>query len=201
MTSSHRSPSPAVLLPLFLVLAAAAYRYAKLAGHVNIPALENFSPWMALAFTGTLLASQRFSFLLIPLLLVCIDIVATGTSAVMHWEALAVYPCFAIAALLASRGRGQLGMMGALLGVAGCSIAFYVITNTVSWISYPYAKTFAGWVQALTTGEVGHAPTWWFLRNSLISDLGFSILLFAVHNTEAKARQQQTIPWVATASA
>lgn len=187
--------SRAFLLPLALLLAAIAFRWAKLQGFVTVAALENFSPWMALAFTGTLVFSQRVSFLLIPLLLIGIDIAATGLNSVLHWEALAVYPCFAIAALLASRWRGQIGLLGSLLGVIGCSLAFYLITNTVSWLSNPaYTKDIAGLMQALTTGELGHPPTWWFLRNSLISDLGFSLLLFAAYNTEASIRHQQRIP-------
>lgn len=190
------------LLPLILVLAAAVFRYAKLEGLVTVDALENFSPWMALAFTGTLVFSKRLSFLLIPLLLVGIDLAATGLSSVLHWEALAVYPCFAIAALVASRWRGQIGLVGSLLGVVGCSLAFYLITDTVSWLSNPvYAKNLAGWVQALTLGEAGHPPAWWFLRNSLFSDLGFSVLLFAAYNSEALFRQQRHIPLLRPATA
>lgn len=196
MTSSDSRPSSrAFLLPLALIVAAAAFRWAKLKGHVTLEILENFSPWMALAFTGTLVFSRRVSFLLIPLLLVLVDATATGVQSVLHWEALAVYPCFAAAALLASRWRGRMGLLGTLMGVAVCSLTFYFITNTVAWISAPaYAKTFAGWVQAVTTGEPGHLPTWWFLRNSLVSDLGFSLLLLAAYNTEAAFRQQQRIP-------
>ncbi len=187
--------SRAVLLPLVFLLAATAFRWAKLNGLVTIDALENFAPWMALAFTGTLVFPQRVPWIVIPLLLVGIDIAATGLSSVLQWEALTVYPCFAIAALLASRWRGQTGLLGGLLGVGGCSLAFYLVTNTASWLSYPvYTKDLAGWVQALTVGEAGHPPTWWFLRNSLFSDLGFSILLFAAYNSEAAFRQQQRIP-------
>jgi hypothetical protein len=81
--------SNAFLLPLLLVLAASAFRFAKLKGLVTIDFLENFSPWMALAFTGTLVFPKRVSFLLIPLLLVIIGISATGIKDVMHWEAVA----------------------------------------------------------------------------------------------------------------
>lgn len=200
MTSSdRRSISPAIYLPILLVLVAAAYRYAKMAGMVNIPALENFNPWMALAFTGTLVFPKRFSFLLMPLLLLVITLAAAGPSAVVQWEAVGVYATFAVAAWLASQWRGQIGLVGSLLGVVGCSLAFYVITNTISWASYPYTKDLAGWMQALTTGEPGHLPSWWFLRNSLISDVGFSVLLLAAHNTEARVRQQKTIPLMAPA--
>lgn len=178
-SSDQRTFSSAFLLPLLLVLAASAFRYAKMKGLVNLPALENFNPWMALAFTGTLVFPQRVSFLLTPLLLLAVSVAAIGAGAVFQWEAAGVYATLTGAAWLASRWRGRLGMAGGLLGVAGCSIAFYVITNTISWASYPYAKDLAGWLQALTTGEPGHPPTWWFLRSSLLSDLGFSVLLLA----------------------
>lgn len=190
-----RPASRAFLLPLALIVAAAAFRWAKLKGYVTLEVLENFTPWMALAFTGTLVFSKRVPFILIPLLLVLIDAAATGLQSVLHWEALAVYPCFAVAALLASRWRGQMGMLGSLLGVFGCTLAFYLITNTVAWISAPvYAKTLSGLIQALTTGDPLFAPSWFFLRNSLVSDLGFSLLLLAAYNTEAAFRQQQRIP-------
>lgn len=197
MTSPDSRPaSRAFLLPLVLLIAAAVFRWAKLKGYVTVEVLENFGPWMALAFTGTLVFSKRVSFFMIPLLLVGIDAAATG-AAVLHWEALVVYGCFAVAALLASRWRGQVGLLGSLVGVAACSLVFYLITNTVSWLCSPvsaYAYDFSGWLQALTTGEPGHLPTWWFLRNSLVSDLGFSLLLLAAYNAEAAFRQQKRIP-------
>lgn len=194
--SDSRPASRAFLLPLVLLIAAAAFRWAKLKGYVTIEVLENFGPWMALAFTGTLVFSKRVSFLVIPLLLLAIDIAATG-AAVLHWEALVVYGSFALVALLASRWRGQMSFLSSLLGVACCSLAFYFITNTVAWFSNPvaaYSRDLAGLVQALTTGEPGHLPSWWFLRNSLVSDLGFSLLLLAAYNTEAIFRHQKRIP-------
>lgn len=195
IASAPRPASRAFLLPLVLLVAAAAFRWAKLKGYVTVEVLENFSPWMALAFTGTLLFPKRISFLLIPLLLVVIDAAATGPKSVLHWEALAVYPCFALAALLASRWRGQRGLLSSLLGVVGCSLVFFFITNTMAWVSSPiYAKDLAGLLQAMTTGEPGYPSPVWFLRNSLVSDLGFSLLLLAAYNTEATFRQQQRIP-------
>ncbi len=197
MTSPDSRPaSRAFLLPLALIIAAAAFRWAKLKGYVTLDVLENFSPWMALAFTGTLIFSKRVPFLLIPLLLILIDTAATGAG-VLHWEALVVYGCFAAAALLASHKRGQVGLLASLVGVVACALAFYLITNTIAWISNPvsaYSKDLAGWLQAITTGEPGHLPSWWFLRNSLVSDLGFSLLLLAAYNTEASFRHQQRIP-------
>ena len=52
-------------------------------------------------------------------------------------------------------------LLGALL--------FYLVSNTVSWLTVPgYAKTIAGWVQALTVGLPGFPPTWVFGLKSLL---------------------------------
>ena len=196
--------SRAFLVPIVLILTAVAFRYLKLAGFVHLPWLENFSPWMALAFTGTLVFPKRVSFLLIPVLLFVIGIAATGLSAVLHWEAVAVYGCFGLVAWLAARLRGRIGLVGTLLGVIGCGIGFYLVTNTVSWLVEPaYTKNLAGWVQALTTGIglPGMQPTTWFLRQSLLSDLTFSCLLLAAYNTEAAIRRQPAIPVLRPAAA
>jgi hypothetical protein len=66
-----------------------------------------------------------------------------------------------------------------LPGSIAASLIFYVVTNSVSWIYDPgYAKNFAGWLQALTTGLPAYSatPTWMFFRNSLLSDLFFTCL-------------------------
>ena len=195
-------PRLSLVLPLLLVLAAAVFRYLKLGQLVSVPALENFAPWMALAFTGTLVFSKRMPFFVLPLLLVVIDLAGTGLKGVMHWEAIAVYGAFGVAAFAASRLRGQIGLVGSLLGVVGCSLLFYLVTNTVSWFADPgYAKTFSAWVQALTTGLPNFTPTIYFLRNSLLSDVAFSCMLLAAYNTEASIRRQETIPLLRTAAA
>ena len=41
-----------------------------------------------------------------------------------------------------------------------------------------YAKTLAGWIQALTTGQAGYPPTWMFFGNSFLSS-GLFTGLFA----------------------
>lgn len=196
-STDSKPPSRAFLLPVALVLAAAAFRFAKLKGFITVDVLENFSPWMALAFTGTLVFSRRVPFFAVPVLLIAIGLAATGWENVVRWEAVAVYGCFAAAAWFAGRWRGQIGLLGGLTGVAGCSLVFYLVTNTVSWLADPaYARSLAGWIQALTTGigTPGLPPTWWFLRQSLFSDLAFSSLLLAAYNAEASLRRQQIIP-------
>ncbi|MGA3284480.1 MAG: DUF6580 family putative transport protein [Verrucomicrobiota bacterium] len=67
-------------------------------------------------------------------------------------------------------------LMGGLLG----AVIFYLVTNTLSWLQDPaYAKTIAGWIQALTTGRLDvHPTTWEMFRNTLGSG-GLFTALFA----------------------
>ena len=62
------------------------------------------------------------------------------------------------------------------------STLFYAITNAFSWLTDPgYLKNFGGLIQALTVGlpQYGSTPTWMFFRNSLVSDLLFTLLFVA----------------------
>jgi hypothetical protein len=68
-------------------------------------------------------------------------------------------------------------------GIFG-AILFYFITNTASWFFNPfqnpeYAKTFSGWLLALTKGVGGYPSTWEFFRNTLLSGGIFTALFVA----------------------
>jgi len=67
-------------------------------------------------------------------------------------------------------------LLGGLLG----AVLFYLVTNTLLWLQDPaYAKTIAGWIQALTTGRLDvHPTTWEMFRNTLGSG-GLFTALFA----------------------
>jgi hypothetical protein len=67
-------------------------------------------------------------------------------------------------------------LLGGLLG----AVIFYLVTNTLSWLQdAAYAKTIAGWIQALTTGRLDvHPTTWEMFRNTLASG-GLFTALFA----------------------
>jgi hypothetical protein len=69
-------------------------------------------------------------------------------------------------------------------GILG-AILFYLVTNSMSWITLSYSKTLAGWIQALTQGMPGHPPTWEFFRNTLSSGGLFTgLFVGAVKMTE-----------------
>jgi hypothetical protein len=76
-------------------------------------------------------------------------------------------------------------LLGGLLG----AVIFYLVTNTLSWLQDPaYAKTIAGWVQALTTGRPDwHPTTWEMFRNTLLSGGLFTALFAAAGKLTAES--------------
>ena len=80
----------------------------------------------------------------------------------------------------------------ALGGVAGAFV-FYIVTNTISWLADPaYAKTFAGWLQAITFGRPGFPATWEFFRNTLMSGGLFTALFSAVMKLSEPVESKET---------
>ncbi len=79
---------------------------------------------------------------------------------------------------------------GSLLG----ALLFYFITNTLSWWSDAfYAKTLAGWWQALTIGHPEYPPTIYFFRNTLFGDLMFTGLFSGVMEWLAKRNEEPSL--------
>jgi len=76
-------------------------------------------------------------------------------------------------------------LFGGLLG----AIIFYLVTNTLSWLEISdYAKTLAGWIQALTLGLPGlHPTTWEMFRNTLLSAGLFTALFAAAEKLTSSA--------------
>jgi hypothetical protein len=79
---------------------------------------------------------------------------------------------------------------GGLIG----AILFYIVTNTAAWVSLPgYAKTLAGWLQAITVGLPGYPQTWEFFRNTLLSGGIFTgLFVGAMKLTEAAEEKKET---------
>lgn len=189
--------SSSIWLPVLLLACGLAFRAVKLRMGADDP-LGNFAPWMALAFTGAIVFPRSLAWWVWPVALVAVDLAVQGTTALAYLSQIwIVYVCFAVAAIWGGSLRQRVGVMGTLAGVAGCSVGFYLITNTQAWlVSAAYEKTFSGWLQALTTGVPGYPPTLLFLRNSLVSDVVFSLALLLAYNAEAIMRRFETIPFV-----
>lgn len=77
------------------------------------------------------------------------------------------------------------GVLGALL--------FYFITNTAAWLQNAgYARTLAGWLQALTTGLPGYPSTWEFFRNTLSSGGLFTALFVGAMKLGEEVEESET---------
>ena len=111
-----------------------------------------------------------------------------------HWPVSGVIArtaCFAVAlglgAWVAKRKSWLNLLNGSLLG----AIVFYVVTNTQSWAADPfYAKTLAGWWQALTVGHPEYPPTVFFFRNTLFGDLMFTGLFAGIMEWIAHTKKE-----------
>lgn len=161
------------ILPVLLMLVFALSR---------IPGVlpENFSAAYAIAFCGAVYFSGAMAWWL-PLGTLLITDIALNVfyykepvfSGYMLVKMIGFAAIIAIGKLFSARDNWFKLLGGGLLG----AILFYLISNTASWLNEPgYAKTLAGWIQALTTGLPGFPPTWEFFRNTLMSGGLFTAL-------------------------
>lgn len=161
-----------------LVIFVLAAGWRVLAAHV--PALPNFAPVMALTFCAAVYVRDRRWWLVPFAALLASDVYldyhyAATFGETWNWPSAAVrLVCFA-AALPIGRFVAQHKNWTTLFGgTLVASLLFYVATNTDAWIRDPfYAKTAAGWIQALTVGRPEFPPTLFFFRNTIVSDLLF----------------------------
>jgi hypothetical protein len=176
------------ILPLALMLVFALSR---------IPGMlpQNFSAAYAIAFCGGLYFARSMAWWLPLGTLLATDILLN----VFYYHQ-PVFSGYMLVKTLAFVGIIALGRLfkpgmswlkltgGGLLG----AILFYLITNTASWINDPgYAKTLAGWIQALTTGLPGYPPTWQFFRSTLLSGGLFTALFVGSMKLTAESPQEK----------
>jgi hypothetical protein len=167
---------------LLLILSAVVYRVTTgLLIHSGASWLSNFAPLAAIALCSAAYFPKKYKFS-VPLATLFISDVVIN----LRYGA----PLFDPQILVRYAALGLVGYIGVLLqdraslktllpaSIVGSTI-FYAITNAFSWLRDPgYAKNFAGLVQSLTVGlpQYSATPSWMFFRNSLISDLLFTLL-------------------------
>jgi hypothetical protein len=181
------------VLALAILVLASGWRVLA----VHAPMLSNFAPLMALTFCGAVYFRDKRMWLIPFLALGLSDLYldyhyATTFGETWRWPSVAVrFVCFALALPLGhwvSRRKNWVTLLG---GTLAGSIFFYLATNTDAWIRDPfYAKSAAGWLQAMTTGRPEFPPTIWFFRNTLASDLLFTgLFALAMEYTAARNRR------------
>jgi hypothetical protein len=152
-------------LPLVLMLIFAASRWPGM-----LP--QNFSAAHALLFCAAFWLPGWIGWVLPMATIIVTDVLLNlffyaepvmVPELISNWMILGLF--VVLAKWLARRRSYGRVFLGTLLG----ALLFYLVSNTVSWLVNPaYAKTIAGWVQALTVGLPGLPPTWMFGLNSLL---------------------------------
>jgi hypothetical protein len=157
---------------------------------------QNFSAAYAIAFCGGLYFARSMAWWLPMGTLIVTDILLN-----VFYYHMPVFSGYMLLKTLAFVGIVALGRLfkpqmswlkltcGGLLG----AILFYLVTNTASWINDPaYAKTIAGWIQALTVGRPDfHPTTLEFFRNTLISGGLFTALFVGSMKLTAESPQEK----------
>jgi hypothetical protein len=187
---------------LLLILAAIAYRIATgVLIHSGTTWLSNFAPLAAIALCGAIYFPRKYKFT-VPLAALLISDIVLNFYYHATWDALIVcrYVAFALVGCLGFAIRNRATLKTIIPASLAGSTLFYLITNVFSWLTDPgYAKTFAGLIQALTVGlpAYGATPTWMFFRNSLLSDLFFTLLFVACMSFSRsgnRVRSAATVP-------
>jgi len=180
---------------LFLVFSAVAYRVTSgLLIHSGASWLSNFAPLAAIALCSAAYFPKKYKFAVPFVTLFISDAVLNFRygAPLLDPQILCRYLALAlvgwIGLLLQYRPSLKTLLPASVVG----STIFYAITNAFSWLSDPgYAKNLGGLIQALTVGlpQYSATPSWMFFRNSLISDLLFTLLfVFSMNFGRRSAR-------------
>jgi hypothetical protein len=180
---------------LFLLVVVVAYRIASgFLGSADFHWLHNFAPLAAVALCGAVYLPRRIAAVLPIAMLFISDLVLN----LFHYhqpfftfDILPRYLALGLISLLGFTLRGRSNLLRLLTASFVGSLIFFVITNTGSWLSDPgYAKTAAGWLQAMTTGLPGYPSTWWFYRYTLLSDLFYTGVFWACMSVPFKGEAE-----------
>ena len=167
---------------LLLVVAAVVFRIITgFFGHSDSIGWMNFAPIAAIALCAAAYFPPKYKFAVPMIALLISDVVLNahyGFSlfspfALSHYVGFAIVGCLGL--LLQKRASWKTLLPASVVA----SLIFYVVTNTVSWFYDPgYAKNLAGFIQSVTVGlpQYSSTPSWMFFRNSLVSDLLFTLL-------------------------
>ena len=183
---------------LLLIFSAVAYRVTTgLLIHSGASWLSNFAPLAAIALCSAAYFPKKYKFSVPLITLFISDAVINfrygapllDPQILVRYFALAVVGGLGV--LLQYRASLKTLLPASIVG----STIFYAMTNASSWLSDPgYAKNLGGLIQALTVGlpQYSATPSWMFFRNSLISDLLFTLLFVFSMNFGRSAERSRT---------
>lgn len=179
---------------LLLVLLAVVYRVATaiIVQGGGSAWLSNFAPLAAIALCGAIYFPRKYKFTIPFAALLVSDLVLDVyyKASLLDPLILCRYFAFALVGLLGLAVSRRPSLARILPASLAGSAFFYGVTNFFSWLTDPgYLKNFAGLIQALTVGlpQYGATPTLMFFRNSLVSDLLFTLVFVACMSYSRRA--------------
>ncbi len=162
-------------------------------------AIPNLEPIGTAALLGGALLSSRYLKFLIPILalfigdLVISSLAPSFSGHLFSFTFVAIYLSFAVTVLIGKRIIGGKPKMKNVVGAGVlASIVFFLVTNFAAWadpIHGFYTKDFLGLMQCYYMGLVfvkGEVMGSFFF-NSLISNVGFSVIVFGLYSAYQKA--------------
>ncbi len=158
-------------LPYALIAAGALLRI--------VPHLPNFAPIGAIALFGGAVLPRGWA-IVIPLAALALSDAILGAYPGMIW----VYGSFVLITLIGvmlRRRRTILRLAGAALA---SSVLFFLVTNLGEWFGPLYPHTLAG----LWADYVAAIP---FYRNTLLSDLGYTLAIFGVYDSALRLARRR----------
>ncbi len=164
-------------LPYALIAAATLLRLA--------PHAPNFQPMDALALFGGAVLPGRWAFV-VPLGAVALSDAVLGFYGVGMIWVYASYILIVVLGRLALRRRSGMAVAGTAVASA---VLFYVVTNFGEWTGPLYPHTLAG----LAASYAAAIP---FFRNTVLSDVAYSLALFGIYDAArlAERRRATVIP-------
>ena len=178
---------------LLLVIAAVVFRIATgFFRPSDSIGWMNFAPIAAIALCAAAYFPRKYKFTVPMIALLISDVVldAHYGFSLLSPFVLSHYIGFAIVGCLGLLLQNRASWKTLLPASVVASLIFYVITNAVSWIYDPgYPKNFSGLVQSVTVGlpQYSATPSWMFFRNSVVSDLLFTLLFVVCINLGRRA--------------
>jgi hypothetical protein len=188
---------------LLLVFSAVAYRVTSgLLIHSGASWLSNFAPLAAIALCSAVYFPKKYKFAVPFITLFVSDAVLNFRygAPLLDPQILCRYLALALVGWIGLFLQYRPSVKTLLPASVVGSTIFYAITNAFSWLSDPgYAKNLAGLTQALTVGlpQYSATPSWMFFRNSLLSDLVFTLLFIICMNlgrSTERSRARTAVP-------
>jgi hypothetical protein len=187
---------------LLLVFSAVVYRVTTgLLIHSGASWLSNFAPLAAIALCSAAYFPKKYKFSVPLITLFISDVVINFRygAPLLDPQILVRYAALSLVGCIGVVLQNRISLKALLPASIAGSTIFYAITNAFSWLSDPgYAKNFAGLIQSLTVGlpQYSATPSWMFFRNSIVSDLLFTLLFVICMNLgrSIESSRGRTVP-------